>query len=51
MEDKTMLYSKPEVVLLENALKAVKGQTKQGAVPDAVFPHTRPSISAYEADE
>jgi hypothetical protein len=51
MEDKTMLYSKPQIVLLENALKAVKGTTKLGAVPDAVAPHNRPSISAYEADE
>lgn len=51
MEDKTMLYSKPQIVVLENALKAVKGQTKRGAVPDAVAPHNRPSISAYEADE
>jgi len=46
-----MVYSKPEVVVLDNALRAVKGQTKQGAVPDAVAPHNRPSISAYEADE
>jgi hypothetical protein len=46
-----MLYSKPQIVVLENALKAVKGQTKQGAVPDALPPHNRPSISAYEAYE
>lgn len=51
MEDKTMVYSKPEVTVLENALSVVKGQTKLGAVPDAVAPHNRPSISAYEADE
>ena len=46
-----MVYSKPEVTVLENALSVVKGQTKLGAVPDAVAPHNRPSISAYEADE
>jgi len=46
-----MLYSKPQIVVLENALKAVKGTTKLGAVPDAVPPTHRPSISAYEADE
>jgi hypothetical protein len=51
MEEKTMLYSKPEIAVLDNALKAVQGQTKQGAVPDALPPHNRPSISAYEADE
>ncbi len=36
-----MVYSKPQLVLLENALTAVKGQTKLGAVPDAVAPHNR----------
>ncbi len=46
-----MVYSKPEIVQLDNALHAVQGQTKMGAVPDAVAPHNRPSISAYEADE
>jgi hypothetical protein len=51
MEDKTMVYSKPEVVVLDNALRAVKGQTKLGAVPDNIAPHNRPSPSAYEADE
>jgi hypothetical protein len=51
MENKTMVYSKPQLVVLEQAIRAVKGQTKLGAVPDAVAPHNRPSISAYEADE
>lgn len=46
-----MVYSKPQIVVLKNALQAIQGQTKQGAVPDAVAPHNRPSISAYEADE
>jgi hypothetical protein len=51
MEDKTMDYSKPEIVPVDKALRAIQGQTKTGAVPDAVAPHNRPSISAYEADE
>jgi hypothetical protein len=51
MEEKTMVYSKPEVVMLVNALSAIQGQTKEGFVPDAVPPHDRKSISAYEADE
>jgi hypothetical protein len=51
MEERTMVYSKPEVVVLANALGAIQGNTKMGAVPDSVAPHNRPSISAYEADE
>lgn len=51
MEEKTMLYRKPEIVLLGNALKAVKAQNKHGAVPDNTPPTDRPSPSAYEADE
>jgi hypothetical protein len=50
-ENKTMNYSKPELVALDNALTSIQGQTKMGAVPDAVVPHNRPSVSAYEADE
>jgi hypothetical protein len=51
MENKTMIYKKPQLVVLENALRTVRGQTKLGAVPDSVAPHNRPSLSAYEADE
>jgi len=46
-----MVYSKPEIAVVENAVNAIQGQTKLGAVPDAAAPHNRPSISAYEADE
>jgi hypothetical protein len=46
-----MLYSKPEIVPLDTALKAVQSNNKHGAVPDAVPPTNRPSIAAYEADE
>lgn len=46
-----MLYHKPEIVLLDTALKAIKAQNKHGAVPDSIPPTDRPSPSAYEADE
>jgi hypothetical protein len=46
-----MVYRKPELVVLANALRAVQGQTKMGAFTDMTAPHNRPSPSAYEADE
>jgi len=46
-----MVYRKPELVVVANALTAVQGQTKMGAFYDTTAPHNRPSPSAYEADE
>jgi hypothetical protein len=48
--EKTMRYSKPEVVKLENAVVAVRGQDKVDPVAaDNGARHK--TINAYEADE
>ncbi len=46
-----MEYTKPEIVVLDNAVSAVQMSKLQGTV-DAAHPTSQfPSIAAYQADE
>lgn len=43
-----MNYEKPEVIVLENASKAIQSLSKNGMTVEIDL---KPSLSAYEADE
>jgi len=47
-----MSYTKPEVVNLSGALKAIQGVDKQSSNRDNAIPHPlTATVNAYEADE
>lgn len=51
-EVKTMRYQKPELTVLDSALIAVQGKSKDNThAPDLVMGRPKFSIGAYEADE
>jgi hypothetical protein len=51
-EVETMRYQKPELIVLDSALIAVQGKSKDNThAPDLVMGRPKFSIGAYEADE
>jgi hypothetical protein len=46
-----MEYTKPEVIVLDNAISAVQMSKLHGTVDNADPTSSRPSIAAYQSDE
>jgi hypothetical protein len=50
-EDKTMLYDKPEVVKLANAVDAIQGNSSKGVALAETASILIGTVGAYESDE
>jgi hypothetical protein len=46
-----MKYSKPEIILVEDALVAVQSNSKPTGHMDSIQGQTLPSVNAYASDE